>query len=310
MYFQNKTFQSVAGGFHFLYSLPANLKPGEKPKGLFLMLHGCQRGAVGFFRLPEEGAMSAAALLRGYAVAAPDSPPHSGECWDVDKDAKQFVAALSEARAQLGLANSPLYGMGISSGGTMLASLVSNFGVKFNGVSFNVAPHSPDLFQKATPSWPRTSFVFEKYDDWAKPQAVKQAAAFLTGVGTPVQIFENGPHPIDDLPGTWNSPGLSSVLNVDRSALMEATQVIRKARLTVPKLGTDGSNRDFLAPNEADAALKAILQAPGFKSLLQGEYKSLREELHVMDASHGPTAEHLEEVLDFLLQQGAWARRD
>merc|ERR1719161_2977580 len=75
----------MAGDLHFLYTMPPDLEPGKKPKGLFLMLHGCQRGAAGFFRLPEEGAMSAAALLRGYAVAAPDSPPHSGECWDVDR---------------------------------------------------------------------------------------------------------------------------------------------------------------------------------------------------------------------------------
>eukprot|EP00746_Dinoflagellata_sp_MGD_P021819 gnl/MRDRNA2_/MRDRNA2_150970_c0_seq1.p1 gnl/MRDRNA2_/MRDRNA2_150970_c0~~gnl/MRDRNA2_/MRDRNA2_150970_c0_seq1.p1 ORF type:complete len:359 (-),score=62.41 gnl/MRDRNA2_/MRDRNA2_150970_c0_seq1:196-1272(-) len=300
IYFQNKTFQSIAGDLHFLYSMPPNLKPGEKPKGLFLMLHGCQRSAVGFFRLPEEGAMSAAVLLRGYAVAAPDSPPADwqGQCWDVDKDAHKVVAALSSARAQLGLADSPLYGIGISTGGMLLASLVSSFHLPFNGVVFNAAPHSAEFFQKATPSWPRTAFVSESNDQWATPNAVKQAAAFLVHVGTSVRTWENGPHPLDDL------PGLSPVLDVDRSALLDATQVIRKSGLIVKKLGPEGIVRDFLAPNAADQAFQIVLREPRFKNLLHGEYKSLREELHVMDGSHGPTSEHLEDVLDFILQEG------
>merc|ERR1719160_2217990 len=119
--------------------MPPNLKPGEKPKGLFLMLHGgapmrgtCQKGAAGFFRLPEEGAMAAAVLRRGYAVAAPDSPPHPGQCWDIHQDAHRVALALPQARAQLGLVDAPLYGIGVSTGGMLLASLVSTFGVQFS----------------------------------------------------------------------------------------------------------------------------------------------------------------------------------
>lgn len=303
-FFEHRTFQSVAGDFHFFYGVPHFLYEQDKQaKGLFLMLHACQRGAGAFFHLPEESAMAAAALKRGYAVAAPDAPPHPGHCWDVAKDTKRLALALPEARAQLGLQDAPLYGMGISTGGMVLASLVQTFGVVFNGVHFNAAPHSADLFLQATSPWPRTSFAFERGDQWAKPDVVQQSASFLNRVGTPVQVVENEPHPLDDL------PKLSPVLNISRSALVQATKAIHTSGLTMRTHGPDGASREFLAPNVVNAAFKKVVQAPGLRSLLKGEYKAMREELTVMDASNGPSAERIDSVLDFLLEEGAYVKQ-
>lgn len=312
-FFQNSTFQSMAGDFHFLYSMPPNLKQGQKPKGLFLMLHGggtgprgsCQKGADGFFRLPEESAMAAAVLGRGYAVAAPDSPNHPGRCWMPRWDARRLSLALQEAQAQLDLKNAPLYGVAIGPGSGVLASLVQTSGVTFNGLHFNAGPHSTEFFHHATGTWPRTSFTFEQGDQWASPDVVDKSATFLRNMGTEVQVIENGPHPLDDL------PGLSRVLNVDRSALVQATEVIRKSGLTTTNLGPDGASKEFLAPHAANDAFEKVVETHfKGKGMLRGEYKALREELHIMDGSHGPTAEHVEGVLDFLLQQGAYAKNE
>lgn len=291
-------FQSVCGGVRFLFSLPPDLKPGASPHGLFVMFHGCQRTAESFFSLPEESAMTAAVLQRGFAVAAPDSAPrHPKDCWEVGADGHIISQAIQQARANPALQKAPLYGVGISSGGELLASLVSNFKVPFSGVVINMSPHNPNLFS-ASNAWPRTSFVYAQGDTWASPDKVQVAARLLQQRGTPVQVLGVGPKSLDELPSHSLQLGISS------QTLSFVVDLLRKAGFTkvLPDPTVGSATGTFLAPQKTDLAFE-YLRGTTIANAIGSQGESLREAMHILAGIHGPTSEHFEKVLDFILDQ-------
>merc|ERR1719428_1597986 len=258
-------FQSLCGNVHFLFNLPPDLKPGDSPRGLFIMLHACQRTASSFFALPEEAAMTTAVLRRGFAVAAPDTPPgRHGDCWDVLADGRRLAEAIPKAQGQLHLERKPLYAVGISSGGMLLASLVSNFKIAFSGLSFNVSPQNSQLFQRIG-AWPRTSFVHAAGNRWAAPHTVLSAVDALKRRGTPVQILSTGPKPLEELPNH------AAQLGIDSKTLSHAVDLLRWAGFTRMLRGdTPGTFKgQLLTPYSTDNAM-AYLKRSDVGSAIMG----------------------------------------
>lgn len=297
---ESKPFQSLWGGVRFLFSLPPDLKPGASPRGLFIMLHGCQRTADSFFTLPEETAMTASVLRRGYAVAAPDQViRRAGDCWEINTDGNTIARAIPEAQVNLGLQKAPLYSVGVSSGGMLLARLVSHFRLSFSGVIFNVSPHDPYMFSGKNP-WPRTSFVYSQGDHWAPPNTVNVAAKLLQQRGTPVQLLSVGPKALEELPRH------AAKLGMLPQTLSLAVDLLRKAgfakALPGPTIGS--SKGSFLAPQATDPAVD-YLKTTAIANAIASHGEGLREEMHILAGIHGPTSEHFEKVLDFVFEQNS-----
>lgn len=291
-------FQSMCGGMHFIFNLPPDLKPGNSARGLFIMLHACQRTASSFFTLPEEAAMTTAVLRRGFTVAVPDTPPgRYGNCWDILADGRTLAKAIPQVQQQLHLETKPLYAVGISSGGMLLASLVKNFRVPFSGINFNASPQNSQMFQ-GVGIWPRASFVHAEGDRWAPSQKVLSAADALKRRGTPVQVFSTGPKPLEELPNH------ATQLGIDAKILSHAVDLLRWAGFTRMFSGdTPGTFKgQLLTPYSTDNAL-AYLKRSDIGNAIIGHGGGLTEEMNILSAVHGPTSEHFEEVLDFLVGQ-------
>lgn len=292
--------QSISGGVRFLSSLPSDLQPGASPRGLFVLFHGCQRSAESFFHLPEESAMTAAVLKRGFAVMAVDTViPRVGDCWDM-VDAPKLAQALVQAKTHPSFQKIPLYGLGVSSGGMMLARLVGGFRLPFAGLIFNVSPHRPELFTGNT-VWPRTSFVHAKYDNWAPPNMVLAAAKLLQQRGTPVQVLSTGPKPLHEL------PLFASRLGIQPGTLSLVVDILFKAGFVkvLPDPTVHSRKHVFLAPAAADAAFDYLRKTSvaNILAALPDGGRGLREEMHVLAGIHGVTSEYFNKALDFIVEQ-------
>merc|ERR1719316_2106354 len=245
--------------------------------------------------------MTQAVLRRGFAVAALDTlVRHTADCWDVGADGPKIARAVLEVQAHAGLQKAPLYGLGVSSGGMILARLVGGFQLQFSGLVFNVSPHTAELFYGNT-AWPRTSFVYAPHDVWAPPTMVLATAKLLQQRGTPVQVLNTEPKPLNEL------LRYAVQLGIPPPSLALVVDLVRKAGFTKVLPGpTVGSRKEtFLAPAGADSAfmyLHTTAVAP-ILAKLPNHGQGLREEMHALAGTHGVTAEHFEKVLDFVLKQ-------
>lgn len=289
---------SVCGGMHFLYKIPWH----QQLRGLFVLIHGCQKAAIDWFEMPEESAMTDAVLRQGFAVAAVDSPPRPGNCWDWenDSDGEQLAKAIPLVQRQLGLASLPFFGIGVSSGGMMLAKIVHSFGVRFSGIYFNVAPTSPEFFA-GHEKWPPSSFLFEPFDSWAAPKVVQEAANLLRSRGTKVQVLKAGPKPLSRLVAR------SKKLGFKPQVVQRIVNFFRANGFTnVPPDVLDASKflgrnqKEYLFANSADIAMKRLAESP-LAYQLDDKDRSLLEELHVLNGMHTASSEHFEKALNFLL---------
>lgn len=270
-----KPLRAVVGGVQFAFQDPRGPAPAggaagghvpavarPPPRGVALLLHGCSRNADDFFSMPEEGAMSVAALERGLFLVAPDSLPAVlpyPSCWHPQMDGPLLNRALQAFLVQSGLQGVPLYGVGISSGGVMLEALVAGFKWNFAGLQFQVSPGGavdkwPGLF--ASSRHPRTSFVHMKKDLLAPPQSIEAAAKALRDAGTPVQVLEATPKTVGWLLGRSDAMGLSQA---DVSLMLKVMQ-------SWHYLEARGKACAAETPDEADAAKAAAAWMAAAKS--------------------------------------------
>eukprot|EP00271_Cylindrocystis_brebissonii_P007879 TRINITY_DN2177_c0_g3_i1.p1 TRINITY_DN2177_c0_g3~~TRINITY_DN2177_c0_g3_i1.p1 ORF type:complete len:465 (-),score=80.49 TRINITY_DN2177_c0_g3_i1:327-1721(-) len=140
----------VVEGTDIVWQLP----PG-KPSGAVFFAHGCQQAAVMFWDwtpncsrctgMPEDRALTQAALLRGLAVVAIKSRKH---CWDdswppeKSVDVRVVAPLLDKWRKDHKLeAPLPFYGLGASSGGYFITILAHR--VKFDALAVYISSGSP-----------------------------------------------------------------------------------------------------------------------------------------------------------------------
>jgi len=127
--FQTRTHRSVAGSRAYRLYLPAS-NP-LRPKGLILMLHGCNQTADDFARGTR---MNAEAERHGLAVVYPvqTSTNNAALCWnwftpgDQTRDAgepAELASLMRKLTKEFGLAREAVFVAGLSAGGAMAAIL-------------------------------------------------------------------------------------------------------------------------------------------------------------------------------------------
>lgn len=119
-------------GIEYVFEAP----PMPANRILFIA-HGCGHSALDFWPkspqclncvgLPEERRIVTKALTRGYFVVAVSSAGQDhGGCWDVKVDAKKVMRVLSLIKKKhSNLRTAPIFALGASSGGHMVAALGS-----------------------------------------------------------------------------------------------------------------------------------------------------------------------------------------
>lgn len=284
----------------------------KRSKGVFILLHACAHHSGDFFTLPEEATITTAVIRRGFVALIPDAPSRTGGCWAPYEDGFPLYTAINLFLEEKGLKDKPLYGIGISSGGVMLARLISSYELPLRGSHYIVSPGAahaltakpkPGAF--ATHDFPRTSFVYMKKDLYAPPKAINVAAKALKKRGTDVLVLESKPKPVRLL---LKRAGL---MNIHTDVMH---RIIRKlyswgyleSRCPDCYAGEAKSFDDtlWLQPGFSDGVARHLFDHPQLGEYLKKDMvrvRALNEELHYIEAVHGPTADHIEIVMDFLL---------
>jgi len=292
-------------GMRVLYAAPPGARvpkpsvPGMPPpipsglKGVAMLFHACGRNSADWFQLPEESQMVQKLFERGFAVVAPtESPNAPGGCWVPAIDTTPVYTAMHAFLTSRGLDKLPLYGIGLSSGGGMAASLQYT-GMKFSGLHLNSSPggakkNNPGYF--ARPGFPPTSFVYFTADTYAAPDDIRTAETALTLNHVPVQVLELQPKPVEELATRVQAMGM------DQETGMKLVKQLESWNLVENRYG-----QNFMMMMTADQALNRLIANPTWNPQVAKASKTMYEELHLVEGVHGPSVEYFDQSLDFLL---------
>lgn len=299
--------EELLSGIHAL-----SWKPSSDAKGTFLLLHGCGKHASDFYALPQESRMATAVLDRGFTVLAPDASPKPGQCWDPVHDGPLVRDALHEFLKSQHLHDRPVYGLGISNGGAMLEYLFAVLNVNFAGLHFNVGPNvGPAWGLFKTKKHPPVAFVHMQHDPYTPQRVVRPAVAYLRQMHTPVQEFEVAPLALGYLVAQADKIDVGEVVldNVVRKLIDWGYTVTGPGEMArgrvdpkrAPVAFKTSDYKRYLQLGAATEAIKRLSEDPEFASLLKVHRAAFEEEVHLVDGWHCPTAEHIDQSLDFLL---------
>lgn len=315
-------------GVHVLYSFPGNSFPphykqpadvppnasqpaatGSAAKGTFVMLHACGHHARNFYDLPEEVEMTIAVLQRGFAVFAPQAYPLPGGCWGPSHDGILVKDALQIWLDEHGMADKPLYGLGVSNGGVLLSYLYSVMGIDFKGMHFNVSPGgavhgSAGTF---TQRHPPVAFVRMLADPYAPAPLIDKAADALRATDSPVAVYDSPPQPLGYLYRRAEKIPLS------RPTMALIIQRINEWGYAEEREGPDYAEMKNLPPTYQKylqvgmgrMVVKRVMQDGDLADACHVHLLALSEELMVVEGHHAPTSLHVGESLDFILNDYA-----
>lgn len=283
-------------------------------KGVFVLLHACQHHSGDFFTLPEETTITTAVVRRGFVALVPDAPNRPTRCWAPYEDGLVLHTSINLFLEGKGLKDKPLYGIGISSGGVMLAKLISSYKMPFLGSHYVVSPGAANALTDdpgpgafATHDFPRSTFVYMKEDYYAPPVAIKVAARELKKRGTDVLVLESKPKQV------WNLMKRAGLMNIHKDVMQRIIQQLYswgylESRCKGCPADEVSSFHEMLSlwlkQSYSDGAATRLYRNPSFSGYLKEDMvraRALLEELHYIEAVHGPTAEHIEVVMQFLL---------
>lgn len=300
---------------HFMAHWPvANSEEASWPKGTFLLLHSCAHHSTDWFLLPEESQITHEVLRRGYVALAAEAYPSVGGCWHPSVDGPLLSPAIRLFLKKHNLENKPLYGVGMSSGGVMLGTLVAAYSMKFAGVHFAVSPGVAPAGPATNPpsvglfhghKFPRTSFVFMEKDLYAPPETVNAAADVLRKAGTPVLVLEHKAKPVQELLTRAHTMETTNrIMQRCVEKMWEWGYLESRCATCEPGVARNLNEPLFLEYGRADTTAARLLvdkDVGHFFRPLESKGRALLEEIHAVEAMHGPTAEHINVVLDFLL---------
>lgn len=263
-------------------------------KGIFLLLHACAYNSDDWFALPEEVPMVRDLLSRGFLLVAPDAIVQPGGCWAMELNMGSLLYSFDLFLSAFGLQGFPLYGVGSSSGGTMLSGLVAH--IDFAGTMFIVSPGTAELNSVGTFSQkdhPPTAFVLMPPDTFGVKSYIMGAVQALQNNGVPVVTFEVEPKPVAALVDRADD------MRIDKPVVQQMVSDISNVyfcRMKRPSM------QFYLIPGYSDSIYTTLI---GRYALTPVQTKSLWEELKVVEAVHSPTSEHFSESVDFLLTSQA-----
>lgn len=155
----------VVRGVDVVWQIP------EHPTSVLLLLHGFDSSALIFWDpqpgcprcvgMPEDRALTLAALARGYAVIAVSSAANWVTAWppEASADVANVVAITKDWRQRNGLLHLPFTALGTSHGGRFLSGLATV--VDFAAVVIMISAGTDDAFREvyARATYPPTLFV-------------------------------------------------------------------------------------------------------------------------------------------------------
>eukprot|EP00746_Dinoflagellata_sp_MGD_P145932 gnl/MRDRNA2_/MRDRNA2_78492_c0_seq1.p1 gnl/MRDRNA2_/MRDRNA2_78492_c0~~gnl/MRDRNA2_/MRDRNA2_78492_c0_seq1.p1 ORF type:complete len:370 (+),score=50.59 gnl/MRDRNA2_/MRDRNA2_78492_c0_seq1:180-1289(+) len=279
-------------------------------KGTFVLLHGCGHFANDWFELPEEKKITQAVVNRGYAVLVPNAPSRVGGCWVEQQDGPVLYQSVQLWLQTHGMEGKPLYAVGISSGGVMIAKLVTVYQMTFKGIHFVVSPGAAfgaSAGGFSTVKFPRTSFVYMPKDSYAPPQTIQVAVQALKKAGTPVVAFKAAPKQVNTLYVRSKKMDITKKMMAKCiRKLYEWGYLESRCRHCPPGIVHRFDYRLYLKYGSSDYVLNLLVADPEVGPYLRAALsrrRALEEELHVIEGFHGSTAEHVDKVLNFLLSQ-------
>lgn len=284
----------IIGGVRVQHSAP----PDTSPEGTFLLLHACGHTGEDWFHLPEESRMLRAVRDRGFVAFAPNAKPKHDGCWLFTDDGPRVRDALQTFLRAKGLEQRPLYGLGVSNGGTQLAWLTAFLGMHFAGHYYCVSaggalPGDPGTFAQVE-HHPPAAFVHMLSDPYAPPRAVKAAADALRARGTQVQVFEAQPKPLATIATLAEQD-----VHLSRGVLKRVAEEVQAWGYAEQRHGTN-----FLRYGFGGQTVDRLVSDPEIGPVDALRFRALREEIRVVEGMHAPTAEHVNESLHFLLSVG------
>jgi hypothetical protein len=163
--------------------------------GLAVLFHGCGQGARDWYELPEHRQIVRQLRKARIATVAFSAGNAVSRCWSTRFPAEKNDDAVRVARAvRLFVSNHsispelPRYGIGISSGGTLLSILsTAALMAPLASQALYISPGSMRAFRRATADYPNTLFVHLQTDnDFASHRAISAGRRVLLGRGVRV----------------------------------------------------------------------------------------------------------------------------
>lgn len=177
--------QRMSNGLEVVYSREAT----EHPSGVAFLFHGCGQRASDWFQLPEHRRVVEDLRVAGIATVAFSSSSNSAtRCWSTrfpagkNSDAVAVALAAHEFLLSKSLPETlPRYGVGISSGATILSILSGSASMpRIASQVLFISPGSMRAFRDAGPTYPNTLFVHSKSDEnFASASAISAARRAL-----------------------------------------------------------------------------------------------------------------------------------
>lgn len=295
----------IPNGIHYTHPDGTTLVLQSVPNqnGALLLLHGCSHSATDFFPptstcpnctgLPESLRITQLALSRRLSVIAVSSTNRLHKCWQVHTptahvpDYDRIATALRVAAAHS--ISSPLFVIGISSGGRFATSLPLRFDLA--GINLIISPAIyPEHHMYTLSSRPLPPHVFTHmpHRDPITAAAISRAITILTTLRTPAVEFHVAPHPVTpdfltDAVPSWNS-----------SVVAQLVTALKKAHVLRP-------DYTLMADPRRSAWREAVSHLRGkLNDSFIADQSPLSEELNRAWARHEITSDYFANALDYL----------
>ncbi|KAL4858871.1 Gamma-glutamyl hydrolase A [Chlorella vulgaris] len=177
----------------------------KEPRGAVFLAHGCVHSGYNYWPesdacpdcrgLPEELSHTLQALKLGYAVIAISSLDRETGCWSFWDDCFDVWDIISDWRSEWGLDHLPLYGAGISSGGSFVMKLPRY--MKFDGVlseALGIDPASGGI--RDVPGVYPPTIIISMVKDAKQAEVIQENRVELEARNTPVQIIKAYPRQV------------------------------------------------------------------------------------------------------------------
>lgn len=290
--------RAVYNGQELVYHLPEHT-----PRGLLFVAHGCNHNALDFglrskacikcIGLPVETQLVETALARGFAVLAVSAEKGKKACWKGNSAQRQVVPAIAQfiARIAPSLQDKPVFALGASSGGNVVAVL--GMFMKLTAIQVQISHLHPEAV--ATGRHPPASVLYMT----APPPHFDEVKA-LQAQGIPAELIQAQKL---SLSPTYFSDRSHTITPSISRRLFEALQ--RAHLLTDEHHLRDHPSqsnwREVIRREEAgeqhDASLAEDLSRVG-DDLIENQ-SGVSELLNLAYAQHEITAEHAEQTWDF-----------
>lgn len=296
--------QRMSNGLEVVYSREAI----EHPSGVAFLFHGCGQWASDWFQLPEHRRVVEDLRVAGIATVAFSSSSNAAtRCWstrfpaDKNSDAVAVALAAHEFLLNKSLPETlPRYGVGVSSGATILSILSGSASMpRIASQVLYISPGSMRAFRDASSTYPNTLFVHSKSDEnFASAPAISAARHALLENQVHV-VGEMAQHRVPLRPLTFHAR--DPVLSTASSRRIYGIFATCRATPAAPAQDNNGDAEDGAACHFEEAVARNA-RDPVLEPLLANTLaaRSLRQVMRVVSGGHELSSSSSDKVVAWL----------